>query len=555
MPGPDSNLTLENGAGNPWQGRFIGEAIDTAAARWPDRPAVVDGDTTMTFTELTARRDALSAVLAERGIVQGTHVALHMRRCWEHVVLLHALWRSGAVVITLNTAWEADELDYALRFTDTEFLFTSAAVAGKPVAHRLTSLGLPEHGAVAEPRYPALRAVILEDRGAADSDWHVQGWLDTDLGVPPEPAAVQDSVIVFTSGSTSRPKGVIVRQESLLGSAHYFMGRLGLTADDRFLGLGQYFHAGGLVQLLGPALYGAAHHLYDGFRPTEMARAAHEQAITATTGFDLVLSRLLDEFAEHDWPCAFRKVGAAPGTAVHDRLEDAGATVVMMYAMSEAANMVTLTEPALGSERGRMSNGYPLPGVTVRICGPVTRAPQPPDAAGEICFKGWNLFSGYFKAPDLTQEAIDAEGFFHTGDYGWLDDAGRLYYRGRYSMMIKTGGENVSETEVESFLIREVEGVASAAVVGVPDERWGEAVVAYVELAPGVKFDSDALREACRGRLAGYKIPKRFLQVAPGEWPTTPMGKLRKQDLRAAARQSEPDRPITPVKPGFDVVR
>ncbi|MEU1275457.1 class I adenylate-forming enzyme family protein [Streptomyces sp. NPDC005799] len=531
-----SNLPLGDVAGNPWRARVISEALDEAVVQWPGRPAVVDGDTTLTFSELAVRRDALSAVLTERGIVPGTHVALYLRRCWEHVVLLHALWRVGAVVITLNTAWEADELDYALRFTDAEFVFLSAAVAGKPIAQRLTALGLPQDGPVTGSRYPALRAVVVEDRDATSHDWHLQEWLSADAGLPPKPADNQDAMVLFTSGSTARPKGVVVRQESLLGSAHFFMGRLGLTPDDRFLGLGQYFHAGGLVQLLGPLLHGSAHYLYDGFQPAEMARAAHEHAMTATTGFDLVLSRLLGEFEKNAWPCPFRKVGCAPGTTVHDRLEDLGATVVMMYAMSEAANMVTLTEPHLESERGRMSNGYPLPGVTVRICHPDTGAPQSAGAAGEICFKGWNLFSGYFKAPELTRQVIDGDGFFHTGDHGWLDDAGRLYYRGRYSMMIKTGGENVSETEVEDFLVREIEGVVAAAVVGAPDERWGEAVVAYVELAPGVAFAPDALREACRGRLAGYKIPKWFHEITPGQWPTTPMGKLRKQDLRAAAR-------------------
>lgn len=530
---------LREGTGNPWQGHVIREALDGAANRWPDHQAVVDGDIGLTFAELAARRDALAASLAEHGITQGVHVALYLRRCWEHVVLLHALWRVGAVVITLNTAWEADELEYALTFTEAEFLFTSTTVAGKRVSHRLAALGLPEQGPVMQPRYPALRAVVVEDPGTTAHDWNLQGWLTADAGVPPEPADSQEAVVLFTSGSTARPKGVIVRQESLLGSAHFFMGRLGLTSDDRFLGLGQYFHAGGLVQLLGTTLYGTAYHIHDGFQPAEMARTAHEHAITATTGFDLVLSRLLYEFDRNAWPCPFRKVGCAPGAAVHDRFSDAGATVVLMYAMSEAANMVTLTEPHLESERGRMSNGYPLPGVTVRICDPGTGAEQPPGSPGEICFKGWNLFSGYFKAPEQTREAFDDDGFFHTGDYGWLDDAGRLYYRGRYSMMIKTGGENVSETEVEDFLVREVNGVVAAAVVGAPDERWGEAVVAYVELAPGMAFDPDALREACRGKLAGYKIPKRFLRVAPGQWPTTPMGKLRKQDLRAAVRLPE----------------
>ncbi|MGW6332955.1 class I adenylate-forming enzyme family protein [Nocardia rhamnosiphila] len=533
--------------GNPWQGKVVHEALDAAGTTWPDHTALVDGDTTLTFRELTVRRDALAAVLARRGVDQGTHVAVYLRRSWEHVVLLHALWRLGAVVITLNTAWETDELDYALTFTEAEFLITGTSVAGKRIAHRIAALGLPEYGPVDNPRFPRLRAVVLEDPDTAGHEWHLQSWLRAAAGPPPPAARTQNAVILFTSGSTARPKGVVIRQEALLGSAHFFMGRLGLTESDRFLGLGQYFHAGGLVQLLGSALYGTTHHLFDGFQLEKIVHAIRVHTITATTGFDLVLARIWDEFDRIGQPCPIHKVGCAPGMALYDRLEDAGATVVMMYAMSEAANMVTLTEPSLESERDRMSNGYPMPGITVRICDPDSGSAQPAGTPGEICFTGWNLFSGYYNAPEQTDRAIDEDGFFHTGDYGWLDEEGRLYYRGRYSMMVKTGGENVSETEVENFLVREVAGVVGAAVVGAPDERWGEAVVAFVELAPGVLFDPVALRDACRARLAGYKIPKRFLQVTAGQWPTSPMGKLRKQELRATARESH--RPNTSATP------
>ncbi|XVQ14969.1 class I adenylate-forming enzyme family protein [Spirillospora sp. CA-255316] len=538
--------TIDGTDGNPWLGRVVHDAIEAALAARPDHAALIDGDTVLTFADLAARRDALASALSQHGVGEGTHVAVYMRRSWEHAVLLFALWRLGAVAVALNTAWEADELDYALNLTDAEYLVTSATVAGTRVSQRIAGLGLPERGPVSSSRFPSLRAVVADDPTAAEQDdWRLQSWLSSEPLDLPAPPPAQDSVVLFTSGSTDRPKAVVVRQESLLGSAHFFMGRLGLTDADRFLGLGQYFHAGGIVQLLGTTLYGTAHYIFDGFQPEEMAQAIHQHGITATAGFDLVLTRLLRELDGNGWPCPINKVGCAPGMAVHDRFEDVGATVVMVYAMSEAANMVSITTPAVESERGRMSNGYPLPGVTVRICDEVSGAVQPPGTPGEICFKGWNLFSRYYKAPEQTEQAIDEDGFFHTGDYGWVDEEGRLYYRGRYSMMIKTGGENVSETEVENFLVREVPGVVAAAVVGAPDERWGEAVVAFVELAPGTPFDPDALREACRGKIAGYKIPKRFYEVADNRWPTSPMGKLMKQDLRAAAGQPGRDRANT----------
>ncbi|CAI7979693.1 AMP-dependent synthetase and ligase [Frankia sp. Hr75.2] len=538
MTEADVSAPLAAPGGNPWQGKAVHDALTQAVTRWPDHRALVDGDTVLTFRELAAARDRLAVALSERGIGSTTHVAVHLRRSWEHVILLHALWQLGAVVITLNTAWESEELAYALTSTNTQFLVTSTRVVGKPVDHRMAALGLPAHGPADSSSFPLLQAVISDDPDAPPHEWHLQSWLRTKVGRAPEPVRNQEAVILFTSGSTARPKGVVVRQEALLGSAHYFMERLGLGPDDRFLGLGQYFHAGGLVQLLGTCMYGTSMHIFDGFQPEAMAQAVHERRITATAGFDLVLGRLWDDLERKGWRRP-NKVGCAPGLTMYDRLEAGGATIVMMYAMSEAANMVTLTEPRLGPEKGRMSNGRPLPGVTVRICDPASGAIRPTGTPGEICFTGWNLFSRYYGAPDLTREAFDDEGYFHTGDYGWLDEDGRLYYRGRYSAMIKTGGENVSEIEVESFLVREISDVVMAAVVGVPDPRWGEAVVAFVELRPGASFDPAALRQACRGRIAGYKIPKRFLPVAPTEWPTTPMGKLLREDLRRAALEQD----------------
>jgi fatty-acyl-CoA synthase len=537
-------------ATNPWLGKVVRDALDTATDRWPDRVAIVNGETQLTFAELAACRDRLASALARRGVGEGTHVGLLLRRSWEQVVLLHALWRLGAVAVTLNTSWEAFELEYALGFTDVEILIASTNVAGASLTGRLTSVDLPVQGPISSSRLPRLRSVVTDDPSAStDADWRLQDWLDEPAGELPPVSHAQDTVMIFTSGSSSRPKAVVVRQESLLGSAHFFMGQLGLTSSDRFLGLGQHFHAGGLVQLLGTMLYGAEHYLFDGFQLDAMVRTIHERKINATTGFDLVLIRILDELDRIGWPSPLVAVGAAPGTAVHDRLEDSGARVVMMYAMSEAANMVTLTAPALESERGRMSSGYAMPGVSIRICDAVTGEVLPVGTPGEICFHGWNLFSRYYNDPEKPAEAIDEDGFFHTGDYGFIDDEGRLYYRGRYSMMIKTGGENVSETEVESFLMREVPGVVAAAVVGAPDERWGEAVVAFVELEPGMALDPEALRDACRGKIAGYKIPKRFYDVKNNGWPTSPMGKLMKQELRATASQPStgPSEATTPL--------
>jgi acyl-CoA synthetase (AMP-forming)/AMP-acid ligase II len=224
-------------------------------------------------------------------------------------------------------------------------------------------------------------------------------------------------------------------------------------------------------------------------------------------------------------------------------LERRGIKVMLMYSMTEAGNQVSLTNPLQESESGRMSNGVPLPGVDVKICNHETSVVLPPNTAGEICFRGWNTFVEYDHMPEATAAVFDSDGFFHTGDYGWIDDDGRLYYRGRYSMMIKSGGENVSVTEVEDFLISKVPSIRSAAVVGIPDDKWGEAVVAFVERAEGGYVDDDQLRAACKGRLAGYKIPRKFIALGADEWPAGSTGKIDRLELRRRAiADTKPDR-------------
>src|SRR5690606_27318556 len=178
--------------------------------------------------------------------------------------------------------------------------------------------------------------------------------------------------------------------------------------------------------------------------------------------------------------------------------------------------------------------GKPFPGVEIKIINPETGTQLPANTPGEICLKGWTLFLGYYKMPKETAESLDEDGFFRTGDYGWIEEKGYVYYRGRYKQLIKTGGENVSEREVEMFL-ESHPLIKTVQVVGVPDPKWGEAVTAIVEPHTGNNLTIEDIKFFCKGKISGFKIPKYVVTIDKTEWPITPTGKYNKQTLREIA--------------------
>jgi fatty-acyl-CoA synthase len=287
-----SDASRDGTAQNPWNGRTVADMLDASVRAHGSSPAVVDGDRVIGFAELAALRDGLASTLSERDIGDGTHVAVFMAKSWEYAVLLHALWSLGAVVVPLNTMWQAEEVGRALTDSDAEVLVAGRSAAGRPIGTVVDDLALPWASAVADARFPALRQVIGDgpDSGSGVPALHLRSLIDAGFGRTAPRASRQETLILFSSGSTDRPKGVVLRQDGLLGTAHYFFEALGVGAQDRFVSLGPYFHAGGIVQLLGCNQTGAAHYLFDGVDVPRIVDVAVREECTALTGFDPVLS-------------------------------------------------------------------------------------------------------------------------------------------------------------------------------------------------------------------------------------------------------------------------
>jgi fatty-acyl-CoA synthase len=342
--------------------------------------------------------------------------------------------------------------------------------------------------------------------------------------------------ILYTSGTTAFPKGAMRTQGSCLGMAYYMTTvPFRLTEQDLMLVFSPFFHIGGCIyNTLGSHLSGCPILLMKSFDPGQALELIHKYRVTFLGGFETHFHRLLKHprFSSTD-VSSVTKVRLATGPQWYDIVRQSGLgreIIAHHYGFTEGTGVVMPAEET-DYETRRNANGKPFPGVELKITDPQTGQREPVGTPGEICLKGWTLFKGYYKMPKETQDAMDEEGFFHTGDYGWLDEKGYLYYRGRYKQMVKTGGENVSQREVEIFLEGHPD-IQAVQVIGLPDPEWGESVTAVIQTRSGQNLSLEQVKQFSKGKLSGFKIPKRVLIIQEQEWPITRVGKVDKIQLR-----------------------
>ncbi|HYI61225.1 MAG TPA: AMP-binding protein [Acidimicrobiales bacterium] len=488
--------------------------LDRAEAVYPDRVAVVDepdqpapslGE--LTFRALAARARAQAAGLDRLGVGPGERVAVVSQNAAR---LLTGFWGVsgwGRIHVPVNFRLARDEIAYIVEHCGASVLLydpeAADSVAGIDCAHRF------ELGAEADE---ALLAPDVEP-------------------VPWEPDEDATATINYTSGTTARPKGVQQTHRSLWLNASVFGWQAGVSDRDVYLHTLPMFHCNGWGMPFATAGMGATQVVLRKVDGAEILRRVDRHGVTLLCGAPAVVNAVLDAAADLDTvPGAGRTrivvAGAPPPTRTVERVEtELGWELIQIYGLTETAPLVTMNrtraewdglDPAERARRlGRA--GAPALGVRVGLTG-----------QGEITTRTNHVMEGYWDQPEATAEAI-VDGWFHTGDGGVVDDEGYVAISDRKKDVIISGGENVSSIEVEDALFSHP-AVAEVAVIGVPDERWGEAVTGLVVLAEGQAATEDELREHCRGRLAGYKVPKRIELRA--ELARTATGKLQKFKLR-----------------------
>jgi fatty-acyl-CoA synthase len=512
--------------------------LDDVAERHGPRSALRFEGRDVTYAELRAEARRVAKGLVARGVGKGTRVALLLANRPEWVTAFFGAALTGAVVVPVNTFATPDELDYVLRHSDAAWLLLQPNVRGHAFLDDLRArhpeVAAARPGAIRCPALPQLRGV--EPLGSA-------GW-DTEAGreisdalldaIAAEIHPADEALVIYTSGTTARPKGVVHRQRSPVIQGWRFAELMGFGPEDRVYTAYPFFWTAGIAMALGATLAaGATLVVHEIFEPGEaLALAARERATSLQ-----VWPHQAKAMAEHPDAArtdlgAVRKIEFSSPLAKLAGIEKDEWGIYASYGMSETFTLATAVPANTPGERRRGTHGPALPGTAVRIVDPHTGAALPPGEKGEIAVKGLTLMSGYAKVePELF---LDGEGFFHTQDGGYLDAAGELHWSGRLSNLIKTGGANVSPLEIEERAGR-FPGVRSAHALGVPHPTLGEAIVLCVVPTPGASVDVPGLEAFLREALSSYKLPRAVFVLRPDEVSYTGSQKVQVEPLRELA--------------------
>ena len=536
-----------------WRKSTIAQALRLAADQRGEIEALAWSGGRFTYREMYGQACRLAHGLEEIGVKRGDHVATLFGAGPEWVFLKYALHILGAVIVPVNVNFKADELKYILGQAEVSTYITVDELRFGNYPDLLAEIdpGISAGEAVISSRIlPHLKRVVVFNSGSKTRPLAHDFKKVAESGAGYDPAAIDALVdegrpsdpcnILFTSGSTAFPKGAVHVHTSLLGIAEHLVGRtFDVASHHRLLNYLPFYHIAGCVYFpLGALMRGCSMYVSE-FIPDEILRIIEEEKISLYGGFDAHFNALRSHprFGEADLS-SITRVLLAVGPEWYEKIEamfPQAEIIAHHYGFSEGTGVSQMPDQTDRRIR-KYYNGRAWPGIEVKVVDPAGGETRPAGEPGEICLRGWSRFQEYYNNPEETAKAIDADGFFHSGDYGWMDEQGNLAYRGRYKMMIKTGGENVSEREVEMFL-EGLAGVEAVQVLGLPDDQWGEMVTAVIQPAAGVELTREDVLEYCRDKIARFKIPKYILFIGPGEWPLLGAGKVDKLRLREMAAE------------------
>ncbi|MDP1821476.1 MAG: AMP-binding protein [Acidimicrobiales bacterium] len=504
----------------------VGSALRAAAEQHGPRPAMAEGTPgrpedrrRWSFDELVADAERVAGALLER-FEPGERVAVWAPNLPEWVLLELGAGLAGVVLVTVNPAYQARELEYVLRQSGASGIFLVPEFRGNPMAASLEAV---------RPSLPALReSVSFEDWDALLATSPANPKLP-DVR-PSDPAQIQ-----YTSGTTGFPKGALLHHRGLTNNARIFATLTDVRPGDTCLNPFPMFHTAGCVLgVLGTLQAGACHIPVYAFDPSLMLELAETERADIILGVPTVLLALLEcpDLATRDLSrvrVALSGGATVPAELVKRVEASFGVQFSIVYGTTECSPLLTQVRLDDDFVDKTETLGRPVPQTEIKITDPETGKIVPCGEAGELCARGYCVMTGYYDMPDQTAAAIDDEGWYHTGDLASMDDRGFLRIEGRLKDMIIRGGENIYPREIEDLLFEHPK-VADVAVVGVPDERWGEAVAAFVRPAPGEAPTEQELFDHCRAHLSPQKTPRhwRFLN----EFPLTASGKIQKFVLR-----------------------
>ncbi len=528
----------------------FGRLVDRAAERWGSREALSFEGRRWTFAEFQQEVDQAAKGLIAAGVQPGEHVCLWLGSRPEHLFLFFGISKAGAVVVPINTRFRSRDMAYVVGQSDASTLI--AADRSGPmdywnmIEEMAPELGEQNPRALALPDLPALRRVILltDSRVRGILQW--QSLLRDGKAVPAgeverRAAAVDPedtAYIMYTSGTTGFPKGVM-QGHNVLRNVMDEANRLGITPDDVTLNYLPLSHAFALyTAILMSPMTGSRQVLMSTFDGGEAVRLIATERVTLIHGFDTHFKDLLEHPLRSQFDLSSLRTGIlAAGMHSTEPIARRAQAIIRTltgYGMTEIGCCAAMSFLDSNEEVRTTMSGWPQHGYEFKIIDPSNGVTVPASEVGEICVRGYELMKGYYRKPAETAQAIDAEGWFHTGDSGLMRADGCVRFLGRYKDMLKVGGENVDPTEVEGFLLEDPR-INHVAIVGLPDARMSEVAVAFVIAEAGHRVTEQEVIDSCRGRIASFKIPRRVFFV--DHFPMTGSGKIQKYILRAEAQR------------------
>ncbi len=535
----------------PLLGVTIGDLFDRTVARYPDNEALVSRHQGLRYTyrALQDEVDRCARALMALGIAKGQRVGIWAPNCAEWAITQFATSKLGAILVNINPSYRLNEVQYALRQSGCTWLviapeFKASDYTG--MIHTLVpELGGSRPGALESAALADLRGVIRlgDDRSPGMLPWgelmaKAAAVSAEDLARRQREQEFDDPInIQYTSGTTGYPKGATLSHHNILNNGYFTTELLRFTDRDRLLIPVPLYHCFGMVMgNLGCVTHGAT-MIYPsaGFEPTAVLEAAQAERATALYGVPTMFIAELNhpDFAHYD--LSHLRTGIMAGSPCPVEVMKQVQSLMHMkdvaiaYGMTETSPVSTQTRVGAPLAKQVGTVGQVHPHVEIKIVDPQSGQVLPIGAQGELCTRGYSVMLGYWENAEATKTSIDAAGWMHTGDLATMDDDGYLNIVGRIKDMIIRGGENVYPREIEEFLYGHPK-VQDVQVIGVPDERFGEEVMAWVRLREGQVATVEEIRDYCRGKIAHYKIP-RYVKFVDG-FPMTVTGKVQKFLMR-----------------------
>ncbi|MFO7801638.1 MAG: AMP-binding protein [Desulfovermiculus sp.] len=540
---------------NPIRKITLGQMLDEAIASHPDNDAVVyvDRDFRLTYREFGDLVDDLAKGLMALGIDKGEKVAIWATNIPHWVALQFATAKIGAILLTVNTYYKESELAYLLQqseaenlviidgFKDTDYVQT--------VYSLIPELRIQQRGHLASKDFPCLKRVFFlgqEKHRGMYSLPEIMGLgrliSETDYLARQKKLDPHDVVnMQYTSGTTGFPKGVMLTHSNIGNNGFWIGDNQLLGPKDRICLPVPLFHCFGCVLgVLAAVSHACTLVILEEFNPLLILTSVQAEKCTALYGVPTMFMAVLDHSLFSQFDLSSLRTGIMAGSPCpikvmrqvmeHMHMQD----ITICYGLTEGSPVMTQTRVEDSIEKRVQTVGRAMPGIEVKIFDPETGREMPFGEPGEVCCRGYNVMKGYYNNPRATAETIDEQGWLHSGDLGVMDEEGYVSITGRIKDMIIRGGENIYPREIEEFLYT-MDGIYDVQVVGVPSQKYGEEVGAFIILKDGYDLQPEDIQDFCRGKISRYKIPKHISFVSA--YDMTASGKVQKYKLREIAAE------------------